>query len=246
MATWDSADDDPGETEEDDVNDNDVNDHDFNNGDATETRIQRNPQLYNNGSCSDSDEVLKHKISTMLELIGKTVSCILCRGSTLYFDETSFQKFYRHLQFEHSAMHDLVFMLDACKMTDNEKGALVTVFNKKVPDQWELQTASFTAATKDKSNSKKFPDAKEEPKEGVAKDHDVALKNNFTMMPRTTMMMPPQTMMMMPQTKMMIPQIMMMPRTMMMPWIMMMPRIMMMLRTRMKPKEKLILQMLRF
>ena len=151
MATWDSADDDPGETEEGDVNDNDVNDHDFNNGDATETRIQRNPQLYNNGSCSDSEEVLKHKISAMLELIGKTVSCILCRGSTLYFDETGFQKFYRHLQFEHSA------------------GAVVTVFNKEVPDQRKLQTASSMAATNDKSNFKKNPDAED------------ALANNFTM-----------------------------------------------------------------
>lgn len=134
----------------------------------------------------------------MLELIGKTISCILCRGSILYFDETGFQKFYRHLQFKRRAMHDLVFMLDACKMTDNEKGALVTVFNKKVPDQWELQTASFTAATNDKCNSKKFPDAKEELKEGVAKDDDVALENNFSMMPRTTMMMMPWTTMMMP------------------------------------------------
>ena len=66
MATWDSADDDPGETEEDDVNGNDVNDHDFNNcdddDDATKTRIQRN------------------KISAMLELIGKTVSCIFGKG----------------------------------------------------------------------------------------------------------------------------------------------------------------------
>ena len=68
------------------------------------------------------------------ELIGKTVNCILCRGSILYFNETEFQKFCRHLQFEHSVMYDFDFMLAACKMTDSEKSALSSVFNKKSPD----------------------------------------------------------------------------------------------------------------
>ena len=68
------------------------------------------------------------------ELIGKTVNCILCRGSILYFNETEYQKFCRHLQFEHSVMYDFDFMLAACKMTDSEKSALSSVFNKKSPD----------------------------------------------------------------------------------------------------------------
>ena len=90
----------------------------------------------------------------MLELIGKTISCILCRGSILYFDETGFQKFCRHLQFEHSAMHDFDFMLAACKMNDSEKSALVSVFNKKVPDPSELQSAPPVAAAGDANYSK--------------------------------------------------------------------------------------------
>ena len=79
----------------------------------------------------------------MLELIGKTLNCILCRGTILYFDETGFQKFCRHLQYEHSALHDFDFMLAACKMTDGEKNALVSVFNKKTsaPDPDNLDNS---------------------------------------------------------------------------------------------------------
>ena len=68
----------------------------------------------------------------MLDLVGKSICCILCRGSILYFDETGITKFGRHMQFEHGAMHDLDFMMAACKMNDSEKKALVEVFNKKV------------------------------------------------------------------------------------------------------------------
>merc|ERR1712096_56442 len=69
---------------------------------------------------------------TMLDLVGKSICCILCRGSILYFDETGATKFGRHMQFEHGAMHDLDFMMAACKMNDSEKKALVDVFNKQV------------------------------------------------------------------------------------------------------------------
>ena len=67
-------------------------------------------------------------------MIGKTVNCILCRGSILYFNEAEKDKFGRHLQFEHSVMYDFDFMLAACKMTETEKNALVSVFNKKAQE----------------------------------------------------------------------------------------------------------------
>ena len=68
------------------------------------------------------------------ELIGKTVNCLLCRGSILYFHEAEKEKFCRHLQFEHSVMYDFDFLLAACKMTDTEKTALVSVFNMKTQE----------------------------------------------------------------------------------------------------------------
>jgi len=63
-------------------------------------------------------------------MFGKSICCLLCRASILFFDASGATKFARHMQFEHGAMHDLEFMLAACKMNESEKKALVEVFNK--------------------------------------------------------------------------------------------------------------------
>merc|ERR1711994_231381 len=91
----------------------------------------------------------------MLELIGQSVSCILCRGSILYFDETGLEKFSRHLQFEHGARHDFDFMLAACKMNESEKLALVSVFNKKPSSGCEVEDSDSTKKQKEESSKTK-------------------------------------------------------------------------------------------
>ena len=90
------------------------------------------------------------------ELIGKTVNCILCRGSILYFNEAEKDKFSRHLQFEHSVMYDFDFMLAACKMTHTEKTALVSVFNKKA--QEETPSSSKDKSVKEASSVRSHKD----------------------------------------------------------------------------------------
>eukprot|EP00091_Calanus_sinicus_P025740 TRINITY_DN9992_c0_g1_i2.p2 TRINITY_DN9992_c0_g1~~TRINITY_DN9992_c0_g1_i2.p2 ORF type:complete len:140 (-),score=46.24 TRINITY_DN9992_c0_g1_i2:909-1328(-) len=91
----------------------------------------------------------------MLDLVGKSICCILCRGSILYFDETGITKFGRHMQFEHGAMHDLDFMMAACKMNESEKKALVEVFNKKVESTEEIVKDNSTTIAPPPSTPKK-------------------------------------------------------------------------------------------
>merc|ERR1712129_37221 len=101
----------------------------------------------------------------MLDLVGKSICCILCRGSILYFDETGITKFGRHMQFEHGAMHDFDFMMAACKMNDSEKKALVEVFNKK--------NESVDGVKDDPVNSPRAPCT---PKKADKENHKSAIK----------------------------------------------------------------------
>jgi len=83
----------------------------------------------------------------LLDFVGNSICCILCRGSILYFDETGNEKFGRHMQFEHGAMHDLDFMMAACKMNENEKKALVDVFNNNKKPGDDVNNAAIESTT---------------------------------------------------------------------------------------------------
>ena len=61
-------------------------------------------------------------------MVGTSISCILCRGSILYFGVSALTKFSRHMQYEHGATHAPDFMLAACRMNTKERKAIVEVF----------------------------------------------------------------------------------------------------------------------
>jgi len=94
--------------------------------------------------------------SKMLGMVGAgSVCCILCNGSILFFDKVGKVKFQQHMQFEHGAMHNLDFMLAACKMNDTERQALVDVFD---PDK---KSASPAQPNNIENTGAKAPSAEE-------------------------------------------------------------------------------------
>eukprot|EP00091_Calanus_sinicus_P025739 TRINITY_DN9992_c0_g1_i1.p1 TRINITY_DN9992_c0_g1~~TRINITY_DN9992_c0_g1_i1.p1 ORF type:complete len:181 (-),score=60.34 TRINITY_DN9992_c0_g1_i1:909-1451(-) len=125
----------------------------------------------------------------MLDLVGKSICCILCRGSILYFDETGITKFGRHMQFEHGAMHDLDFMMAACKMNESEKKALVEVFNKKVESTEEIVKDNSTTIAPPPSTPKKSerennkPAVKRTPKKKVESTEEMVKHSSTTIAP---------------------------------------------------------------